>query len=40
MKKTTLLEKLNQISQKTNIKSIILLTLLSNQIINEQQNLI
>lgn len=40
MKKTTLLEKMNQISQKTNIKSIILLTLLSNQIINEQQNLI
>ena len=40
MKKPTLLEKMNQISQKTNIKSIILLTLLSNQIINEQQNLI
>ena len=40
MKKTTLLEKMNQISQKTNIKSIKLLTLLSNQIINEQQNLI
>ena len=40
MKETTLHETLKQFSQKTNIKSIILLTLLSNQIINEQQNLI
>ncbi len=40
MKKTKLHETLKQFSKKTNIKSIILLTLLSNQIINEQQNLI
>lgn len=40
MKKTKLYETLKQFSKKTNIKSIILLTLLSNQIINEQQNLI
>jgi hypothetical protein len=40
MKEITLNETFKRISLKPNIKSIILLTLLSNQIINEQQNLI